>query len=82
MEAIIDQTISEISALMKDERIHYTDIERTSDTTFTAYDAPDQCRSESRISLSEVVPLFGPGVSIGSTLAGCVRVTGTAMKNG
>jgi preprotein translocase subunit SecD len=37
VEAAVDQSISEASALMKDERIRYNDIQRTSPTSLTVY---------------------------------------------
>lgn len=37
VEAVVDQTMSEASALMKDERVYYTDIVRTTETSFAVY---------------------------------------------
>ena len=43
VEAVVDESISEMSALMKNDLIHYTDIRRTSDTTLAVYlRNPDQ----------------------------------------
>ena len=37
VEALVDQAISETSALMKDEKIRYNDVVRTSSTGLTVY---------------------------------------------
>jgi preprotein translocase subunit SecD len=37
VEAVVDQSVSEASALMKDEKIRYNDIQRTSTTSLTVY---------------------------------------------
>jgi preprotein translocase subunit SecD len=37
VEAAVDQSVSEASALMKDEKIRYNDIQRTSTTSLTVY---------------------------------------------
>lgn len=37
VEAVVDQSVSEASALMKDEKIRYNDIQRTSPTSLTVY---------------------------------------------
>lgn len=37
VEAVVDQSISEASAVMKDEKIKYNDIQRTSPTSLTVY---------------------------------------------
>lgn len=37
VEALVDQTIAEASGLMKDERVRYNDVTRTSETTFSVY---------------------------------------------
>jgi preprotein translocase subunit SecD len=37
VEALVDQTISEASSLMKDARVRYNDVARTSETTFSVY---------------------------------------------
>ena len=37
VEAVVDQSVSEASALMKDEKIRYNDIQRTSPTSMTVY---------------------------------------------
>jgi preprotein translocase subunit SecD len=37
VEAVVDQGISEASAVMKDEKIRYNDIQRTSPTALTVY---------------------------------------------
>ena len=37
VEAAVDQSVSEASALMKDEKIRYNDIQRTSPTSLTVY---------------------------------------------
>jgi preprotein translocase subunit SecD len=37
IEALTDQMIAETSALMKDARVRYNDVVRTSDTTFSVY---------------------------------------------
>jgi preprotein translocase subunit SecD len=37
VEAVVDQSVSEASALMKEEKIRYNDIQRTSPTMMTVY---------------------------------------------
>ncbi|MGO9570776.1 MAG: protein translocase subunit SecD [Desulfomonilaceae bacterium] len=37
VEAVVDQSVSEASALMKDEKIRYNDIQRTSSTSLSVY---------------------------------------------
>ena len=37
VEAVVDQSVSEASALMKDGKIRYNDIQRTSPTSLTVY---------------------------------------------